>query len=273
MKPFQVTDFLTSNETFELVYDVKKKAWKTSPQLAQKELATYYPKEKYTSHQAKGTDFFSKIYLWVKQRNNKTKLRLLKRHLAVGALLDYGAGNGSFALAAKQEGWAVDVFEPSANTHKQLQQLNLSQQHSLVDSSYDAITLWHVFEHLPEPEKALSAFYAALKPGGILALAVPNTDAWDTQHYGAFWAAYDVPRHLWHYNKQSICLLAADTGFHLREIRPMFWDAFYICLLSEKNKKSKSHWVKGFLKGAYSNLLGWRNKNTSALTFLLQKPK
>ena len=273
MKPFQVTDFLISNESFELVYDTKRRAWKTNPQLAQEDLAAYYPKEKYASHQTKGSDFFSKSYLWVKQRNNKTKLRLLNRHLAVGSLLDYGAGNGSFALAAKQKGWAVDVFEPSANTHKQLQQMKLSQQYSLVDSSYDVITLWHVFEHLPHPEKALAAFYAALKPGGILALAVPNTDAWDSKHYGTFWAAYDVPRHMWHYNKESIRQLALEAGFHFRELRPMFWDAFYICLLSEKNKKAKGRWVKGLIKGAYSNLLGWRNNNTSALTFLLQKPK
>jgi hypothetical protein len=78
---------------------------------------------------------------------------------------------------------------------------------------------------------------------------------------------------MWHYNKESIRQLALEAGFHFRELRPMFWDAFYICLLSEKNKKAKGRWVKGLIKGAYSNLLGWRNNNTSALTFLLQKPK
>ena len=274
MKPFEVIDFLVSKKTFRVVYDPKRKALKTDVQLSQKELAAYYPKDSYASHKSKSTDFLSQVYLWVKNQNNKTKLRWIGRRVAKGKLLDYGAGNGSFAAAAQKRGWSVDVYEPATTTAETLAENKLNTITTLpATSTYDVITLWHVFEHLPKPEHALLTFFNALKPGGTLVLAVPNTDAWDAKHYGPFWAAYDVPRHLWHYNKESILHLTKQAGFLPIQIMNMFWDVYYIALLSEKHSNSFAPWIKAIFKGTYSNLVGWNKKNSSALTFFLQKPK
>lgn len=274
MKPISVKDHLVSKETFHIVFDSGVGAWKTIPQPSQQELKAYYPKEGYLSHTDNAQGLKDRLYLWVKNKNIQTKLRWIAVKLNRPKLLDFGAGNGAFALAAQAKGWRVYTQEFSEDALKSLNKkglpvIDVSKQ----KDAFDAITLWHVFEHLPNPKTQLDTFYNALTPGGILVLALPNIDAWDAKHYGVHWAAYDVPRHLWHYDKDAITQLANDTGFYLLETHNMFWDAFYISLLSEQYQQSKCGWIKAIIKGSLSNLLGWRKKNTSALTFILQKPK
>lgn len=273
MKPFLVKDFLVTNETFLLKYDATINALKTTPEISPEALEKYYPIEQYLSHVDEAKGLKAKLYLWIKKKNIQTKLHwVLKSNK--GKLLDFGAGNGAFAQAAESKGWDVYAFEFSEKAksllnQKGIQQINESPQ----KNRYDVITLWHVFEHLPNPQQQLKSFYEALVPGGILVLAIPNHNSWDAKHYGAHWAAYDVPRHLWHYNKKAIKRLSTDAGFCLIKTHRMFWDAFYISLLSEEYRHSKCALPKAFLKGLYSNMLGWKTKNTSSLTFVLQKPK
>ena len=274
MKPRHIKDFLVSNETFVLRYDASLDAWKTTPELPLETLQNYYPKEDYLSHVDEAKSVKSRLYLWVKKRNISTKLRWISKARTSGKLLDFGAGNGAFAHVAEKNGWNTWAFDFSETAKKSLTNKGLKQVNEIQpNDNYDVITLWHVFEHLSNPQIQLKRFYEALVPGGVLVLALPNHNSWDAKHYGAHWAAYDVPRHLWHYNKQSILALAKETGFDVLKTYNMFWDAFYIALLSEQYKKSKFAWVLGFLKGLYSNLLGWSKKNTSSLTFILQKPK
>lgn len=274
MKPISVKDHLVSKETFHIVFDGGVGAWKTTPQPSQQELKAYYPKEGYLSHADKANGLKDRLYLWVKKRNIQTKLRWIGLNSEQSKLLDFGAGNGAFALVAQAKGWRVYTQEFSEDVllslkEKGLKTVDVSKQ----KDTYDAITLWHVFEHLPNPKAQLATFYNALAPGGSLVLALPNINAWDARHYGAQWAGYDVPRHLWHYNKAAIVELAKDTGFYLVNTHNMFWDAFYVSLLSEQYRHAKCSWINAVIKGSLSNLLGWRKKNTSALTFILQKPK
>ncbi|MGB0357140.1 MAG: class I SAM-dependent methyltransferase [Flavobacteriaceae bacterium] len=274
MKPISVKDHSVSKESFHIVFDSGVGAWKTTPQPSEQELKAYYPKEGYLSHTDKAQGLKDRLYLWAKNKNIQTKLRWITVKSNRPKLLDFGAGNGAFALAAQAKGWHVCTQEFSDNAllslkAKGLKVIDVSQQ----KGAFDAITLWHVFEHLPNPKAQLASFYNALTPGGIVALALPNIDAWDARHYGAQWAAYDVPRHLWHYNKTAIAQLAKDAGFQLVKTHNMFWDAFYISLLSEQYRQSKCAWINATIKGSLSNFLGWRKKNTSALTFILQKPK
>jgi predicted SAM-dependent methyltransferase len=189
-------------------------------------------------------------------------------------MLDYGTGNGDFALAAQQQGWHADVYETSQNALDILKQRQLSVvAKPLQANHYDVITLWHVFEHINDPKEALDSFFTALKPGGVLVLAVPNADSWDAKHYKSFWAAYDVPRHRWHYNKFAITLLGRQAGFELLSTKNMYWDAFYIALLSEKYRNANAPWLKALSKGLFANLKGWGTTNASSLAFFLQKPK
>lgn len=274
MKPIIVKDHLVSHETFKIVYDCDLGAWKTSPCLSESKLKAYYPKEGYLSHADKANSLKDSLYLWVKARNIQTKLAWIPINRTHPKLLDFGAGNGAFALAAQAKGWDVHTqeFSESASESlkkKGLKSIDVSEQKDV----YGVITLWHVFEHLPNPDRQLTTFFNALTPGGILVIAVPNIDAWDAKHYGSQWAAYDVPRHLWHYNKSAIAQLAYNAGFKVLKTHNMYWDAFYISLLSEQYRQSKYPWIKAFFKGIVSNFFGWSNKNTSSLTFILQKPK
>lgn len=273
VKPFDVVDHLVSKTSFRLAYDNKRKAWKTQPVLSEESLQAYYPNETYASHIDKATDVKSLFYMWIKKRNIKKKLSWLRPFYSQGKLLDFGAGNGAFALQAKNSGWDVSTYDASVVAKERLAHKKLNTTSIPLTDSYDVITLWHVFEHLPNPEEQLNLFFKALSPGGILVLALPNYDSWDAKHYGAEWAAYDVPRHLWHYNKEAVALMANETGFKQIGIRNMFWDAFYISLLSEQYRNSGFTWPLAFFKGLYSNVVGWNKKNTSSLVFLLQKPK
>ncbi|MAW16917.1 MAG: methyltransferase [Flavobacteriaceae bacterium] len=274
MKPFAVIDHLVSKSSFDLVLDKETMALKTIPELSGVELEKYYPKTGYASHETQANSFKSKIYSWVKRRNIKSKLNWIHQYATKGQILDYGAGNGDFALAAQQEGWRVCVYESSPSATETLKHRQLSTASMpLKENQFDVITLWHVFEHINKPDEALASFYKSLKPGGILVLAVPNCASWDAKHYKTFWAAYDVPRHRWHYNKQAISFLVRKAGFELFKTKNMYWDAFYISMLSEQYQNAKAPWIKAFYKGLYANFKGWRTTNTSSLTFFLQKPK
>lgn len=274
MKPFAVIDHLVTKSSFDLVVDKETTALKTIPELSDVELEQYYPKTGYASHETKANSFKAKVYAWVKRRNIKSKLNRIRQYATKGQILDYGAGNGDFALAAQLEGWRVCVYEtsPSATEilkHRQLSMVSIP----LKENQFDVITLWHVFEHINKPGEALASFYKSLKPGGVLVLAVPNAASWDAKHYKSFWAAYDVPRHRWHYNKHAISLLGRKAGFELLITKNMYWDAFYISLLSEQYRKAKVPWMKALYKGLFANFKGWQTTNTSSLTFFLQKPK
>jgi ubiquinone/menaquinone biosynthesis C-methylase UbiE len=274
VKPFAVIDHLVSKSSFDLVVDKETTALKTIPELSDVELEQYYPKTGYASHETQANSFKAKVYAWVKRRNIKSKLNRIRQYATKGQMLDYGAGNGDFALAAQQEGWRVCVYEtsPSATEilkHRQLSMVSIP----LKENQFDVITLWHVFEHINKPGEALASFYKSLKPGGVLVLAVPNAASWDAKHYKSFWAAYDVPRHRWHYNKHAISLLGRKAGFELLITKNMYWDAFYISLLSEQYRKAKVPWMKALYKGLFANFKGWQTTNTSSLTFFLQKPK
>lgn len=273
MKQHPIKDFLVSNETFTLRFDSSINALQTTPELSPESLHKYYPDETYLSHVDKATGLKDSVYMWVKKLNIQTKLKWISKAKTRGKLLDFGAGNGAFVQAAAAKGWKTVAFDFSETAKKILSKKGISQiTETHLNDKYDAITLWHVFEHLPNPEQHLNRFYEALSPGGILVLALPNYCAWDAKHYGAFWAAYDVPRHLWHYNKTAVFGLAKKAGFNVLKTYNMFWDAFYIALLSEQYKNTTCPWFFAFFKGLYSNLKGWSTYNTSSLTFILQKP-
>ncbi len=274
MKPFLVIDHLVSKSSFDLVLDKETTALKTTPELSEAELEHYYPKTGYASHETRTNSFKSKVYSRVKGINIKSKLNWIRQYATKGHMLDYGAGNGDFAVAAQQEGWQVGVYETSLDAIEILKQRRLFVvTKPLQENQFNVITLWHVFEHINSPDVALASFYKSLKPGGILVLAVPNAESWDAKHYKSFWAAYDVPRHRWHYNKHAISLLGRKAGFELLNMKNMYWDAFYVSLLSEQYRNAKAPWAKALYKGLFANLKGWQTTNTSSLTFFLQKPK
>ena len=191
-------------------------------------------------------------------------------------LLDIGCGTGDFLETAQQNKWQVSGIEPNekarqiANKKTNQSVYETKDLSKFAHNSFDVITLWHVLEHLPNLEDHIETFKKLLKPNGTLVIAVPNYNSFDAKYYKQFWAAYDVPRHLWHFNQTSISKLVATQSFLVEKVKPMWFDAFYVSMLSEKYKSGKINPIKGFFIGLRSNMKALRSKEASSLIYIIK---
>ncbi|WP_248724583.1 bifunctional 2-polyprenyl-6-hydroxyphenol methylase/3-demethylubiquinol 3-O-methyltransferase UbiG [Seonamhaeicola sp. ML3] len=275
-----VKDYSVSGESFQLVENPEYGFLETKPQPSKDKLPAYYQSEDYISHTDAKRNLFEKIYHSVRVFALEKKLGLINSFNSENKnLLDVGCGTGDFLMAAKENGWTVSGIEPNeqareiANkkTNNSVFETNALLKFEV--SSFDVITLWHVLEHLTDLEEQIEIFRKILKPNGIIVVAVPNYYSFDAKHYKKFWAAYDVPRHLWHFNKTSIKKLFSKFSLDLIKIKPMWFDAFYVSLLSEKYKTGTMNPVKGFWFGLLSNLKSLRTKEASSLIYILKNTK
>ena len=274
----EVKDHSVSGEIFQLVYNKEYDILETFPQLSQDKLSEYYKSENYISHTDSRRNVFERVYHLVRRYSLKQKLKLIEKHSHSGkTLLDVGCGTGDFLKTALNAGWEVQGVEPNeraraiANRKTNNKVDTPGALDNFQDASFDVITLWHVLEHLPNLEQQIKMLSRLLKRDGILIIAVPNFKSYDAKHYKTFWAAYDVPRHLWHFSKDSVKKLFSDIGMTLYQIKPMLFDSFYVSLLSEKYKSGKIKPLKGFYRGLVSNLKAIRSGEWSSLIYLLKK--
>lgn len=252
------------------------KFWFTDPQPQGEDLGRYYESEDYVSHTDGGTSPMDLAYKLVRTYALRKKLALVQGQLgAPGSLLDYGAGTGAFLALAKSKGWKVSGVEPSLVARenaaaKSLALIEPAEREQLPEASFDAISLWHVLEHLPYLRESMSFFQSRLRKGGFLFLALPNHESADARHYQNYWAALDLPLHLWHFQKSDIRSLAEQHQFKLRMIRNMPFDAFYVAMLSEKLKGGGLG--QAFYRAVQSNWQGrGQKRNMSSLIYVLQK--
>ncbi len=258
-----VKDHSVSKESFDLYRDAALDLVYTHPQPAATDLPRYYESDDYISHTDGKRSLFEKIYQAVKNIALKNKVSLInKLQPSKGTLLDIGAGTGDFLLTAKQNGWQTLGIEPSEKAKGIAIKKGvdfLESTATIADHSIDAITMWHVLEHVPDIEKQIRELKRLIKPTGTIIIAVPNFNSYDAKHYGNFWAAYDVPRHLWHFSKTAIKIIFEREGLQLQKVLPMPFDAFYVSLLSEKYKTGKMNFIQAFFVGATSN---WKARQT-----------
>ncbi len=268
-------DYLVSGEEFTLIENDYGDILQTTPVPDLHKLPEYYKSEKYISHTDTRKSFTEKVYHAVKKITLKQKVALItKLNQGTGKLLDVGSGTGDFLVAANQENWTVFGVEPNAVaiTLSDKKGIHVSKElQEISETDFDLITLWHVLEHVPDVETYIQEISKRLKPGGTLLIAVPNYKSKDATHYKQFWAAYDVPRHLWHFSKEGIERLFSKHNFYLVQIKPMWFDAFYVSLLSEKYKTGKSSWRKAIFRGLQSNLSGLISKEVSSHIYILKK--
>lgn len=273
-KYLSVKDYLVSGESFELVHDTDLDFLKTFPQPKVEELPQYYESQEYISHTDEKRGLISSLYQLVKKWSLQKKAKLILQQLGdVGSLLDVGAGTGDFLKVAKEKGWQVHGMEPNKNAAKLALEKGIDLKASLNDfegKQFDVVTLWHVLEHIPDLEETILKLAALVKPQGALIIAVPNFKSFDARYYGKFWAAYDVPRHLWHFSKESMKNLFAEN-FHLKKIEPMIFDSFYVSLLSEKYKTGRKFSLKAFWIGLLSNIKAKRSKEYSSQVYCFKK--
>jgi SAM-dependent methyltransferase len=195
-----------------------------------------------------------------------------------GNLLDYGTGTGYFPHTMVGRGWHAKAIEKSAKAREFAHDhfsLEVEAEDALAtypDASFDVITLWHVMEHLEHLNEMWQSLSRLLKDRGVLVVAVPNPASKDAEMYREMWAAYDVPRHLWHFTPSTMTEFGSKYGFVLQEEHPMPFDAFYVSMLSEKYKKSRIP----FLKGMWAGLIAWlsalgNKERSSSMIYVFRK--
>ena len=260
----EVKDHSISKEEFRLLRDESIDLVFTYPQPNEEKLPSYYESEDYISHTDGNRSLFEKAYQFVKNIALKKKLTLINEFQpSKGVLLDIGTGTGDFLSQAKQNGWQIIGVEPNERAKNIALKKGVSYIDStsqLEDHSVDVVTMWHVLEHVPDVNAQIKELKRLLKPAGTIVIAVPNFNSFDAKHYQEFWAAYDVPRHLWHFSRLSIEKLFEREKLQLVETRPMLFDAFYVALLSEKYKTGKMNYLTAFLVGLQSN---WKARTTN----------
>lgn len=277
IKYLTVKDHSVSGEDFELIQNSEYGFLETSPQPSKEKLPDYYQSEDYISHTDSKRNLFEKVYHLVRKSSLKKKLKLIDFFSKADKnILDVGCGTGDFLQIAQENNWNVSGIEPNeqarniANKKTNNSVFEAEELLKFKADSFDVITLWHVLEHLPNLEEHISIFKKLLKSNGTLIIAVPNYKSFDAKHYKQFWAAYDVPRHLWHFNQDSISKLVLKETMQVVKTKPMWFDAFYVCLLSEKYKSGKMNPIKGFWFGLLSNLSALSTKQASSLIYIIK---
>ncbi|CAM4151245.1 class I SAM-dependent methyltransferase [Zobellia roscoffensis] len=274
MKPFLKTkDFSITGEDFELLLDEELQMLVTKPQ--PKDLQKFYESDAYISHTDSSKSVIDKMYQAVKKISLAQKVFLINRYANQNkTLLDIGAGTGDFLLEAEKRNWSVNGVEPNQDARIRSREKKmelLSSIEEVPNSKFQVITLWHVLEHLPNLDLQIAAIRERLENNGTLIIAVPNFKSYDAKHYKEFWAAYDVPRHLWHFSKEAIGKIFAKHDMQLMKTKPMWFDAFYVSILSEKYKTGKQNFIKAFFVGLYSNLVAVFNGQPSSVIYILKK--
>ena len=277
-KPYiKVVDHSVSGETFQLIHNQEMDYLETTPQPSLEKLPDYYKSEDYISHTNAKRNLFEKVYHQIRTISLKRKLKLINSFNSEDkALLDIGCGTGAFLKTAQNDDWRVFGVEPNeaartiANENTKNNVFNTDQLSKFESHSFDVITLWHVLEHLPNPHEQVSVFKRLLKPKGTLVIAVPNYKSHDATFYKNFWAAYDVPRHLWHFSQTAIQTLFKKEQMKVVDTLPMVFDAFYVSLLSEKYKNKSMNLVRAFFVGLRSNFKAKRSGEYSSLIYVIK---
>lgn len=243
-------------------------------------IGRYYKSPDYISHTNTDKGFINKVYQKVRNYTlqQKTKLIIEETALAKGNLLDIGSGTGAFLNAMKEKDWQVKGIEPDEDARQlasQLYGLRVEEPitiNELQDASFDAITLWHVLEHVHHLHEYVEQLKRLLKLRGKLFIAVPNYQSKDAAIYRLYWAAYDVPRHLYHFSPESINVLMQKHGLKIETQKPMWFDSFYISMLSSKYRNGKTNYPAAVINGLKSNLAALMNKeNCSSLIYIVSK--
>jgi 2-polyprenyl-3-methyl-5-hydroxy-6-metoxy-1,4-benzoquinol methylase len=266
-------DHFLSKEDFSLFKCHKCETLITWPQPLPNKIFSYYESEDYVSHNDTKKGFINRLYQIVKTRSLHNKIKLVSPLLSNHSLLDYGCGTGDFLLSCLNSGINAEGVEPDNGARLVATQKGLNvvtpEAFKNTTARYGVITLWHVLEHTYYPAKTIEDLKSMLTDDGSIIIAVPNYQSHDALHYKDKWAAFDVPRHLFHFSKNSIQELANTTGLKLVKTQAMNFDSFYVSMLSEKYKGG--NFVSGVLRGLISNLSALKTGQYSSIIYVLKK--
>ncbi len=274
---FLVKDHLVSQELFQIVECSSCQLRMTNPIPPEDKIGEYYDSDDYISHEERPNGLFEKVYSGIRAIMLCRKKQIIKKLFPdkVGILLDIGCGAGHFLSSMAKKGWQTRGVDASSRArelaHRQFGlQVDSPAIWLKAGNEYDIITAWHSLEHVHYPEIYFQKINASLKPEGWLVVAVPNYQSTDGDHYKSNWAAYDVPRHLYHFSVPAFGKITNENGFEIQGIKRLPFDAFYVSLLSEKQSKGKM--INGLGYGMKSWLESIFNKRKcSSLIYILKK--
>lgn len=273
-----VTDFSVSGQVFQ-VWSCRSCSFRFTQDVpSMEDIGRYYQFEDYISHTDTKKGLINQLYHQVRAFTLNHKQKMIRKLSAKnqGAILDIGCGTGAFLETMKDAGWNGLGLEPDASAREKAisRGLTVLPSHSLfeINQPVDVVTMWHVLEHVHDLHGYLNKIHALLASDGVFIVAVPNYTSQDQLAYQQYWAAYDVPRHLYHFSPDSMQVLMKKHGFQLVKTMPMWFDSFYVSMLSEKYRTGKVNFISAFLHGLRSNIAALtQSKKCSSVIYVLKK--
>lgn len=280
-KTLSAKDYTVSSEQFEVWHCATCEIRFTQSIPVEEEVGAYYQSEDYISHSNTSKGLINRLYQTVRNITLKQKRKWVEKVARAhkGKILDIGCGTGDFLATMKEAGWETLGLEPDEGARFQAQNnhgLEIHEQDHLFNlpqSNFDIISMWHVLEHVHRLHPYLDQIHQVLQADGRLIIAVPNYQSKDADIYQEHWAAYDVPRHLYHFSPKGMEMLLASHGFELVQKKLMPFDSFYVSMLSEKYKHGSSRLLQAFMSGLKSWMEGRKNVDRSSSIIYLAKKK
>lgn len=281
LNPFlECIDYTVSKEKFKIVQCATCGFRFTNPRPEESISVNYYQSEDYVSHSDTQKGVINKLYHIARKFTLARKLKMVKTasNKTRGNILDLGCGTGAFLNVCKENGWNVQGIEPSvvarefAKNNYGIGLYDIKSWDKIEDHSIDVVTAWHVLEHIYKLEEEILQVKRVLAESGSFIVALPNCNSADAEFYCKYWAAYDVPRHIWHFTPSDVKRFIDKQGFSLKDVLPMPWDAYYICMLSEKYKLGTINYPRAMIHGWYSNKKAKKEKDKWSSQIYILKP-
>jgi 2-polyprenyl-3-methyl-5-hydroxy-6-metoxy-1,4-benzoquinol methylase len=279
-KALATRDYSISGEAFDL-FDCHSCGLRFTQEVpAPEQIGPYYQSENYISHSNTKKGIINRLYHAAREYMLRSKQQLVQSLSSQKRLLDVGCGTGYFMNHMRTQGYdvlGIEVDEGARNFGIEQFGLDVRPPAELeagaLPGKFGIISMWHVLEHVYDPKLYLRRLHEALEADGVLMIAVPNYQSLDGRKYAGHWAAYDVPRHLWHFSPKTLTILAEESGFKVVAMKGMPLDPFYVSLLSEKYRGSGILALPlGALSGLRSLLKSLnRPKNASSIIYILKK--
>ena len=272
----KLKDYFLSHEDFEICECANCNLLFTTPRPDPSVIGKYYKSEDYLSHNEHKKGLIPWIYNQVKKVNIRNKYKMACGDLDKPRLLDFGCGVGDFLHYAQQKGCEITGCEMSEDARKFASEklgkevVTPEEIFALPHFTFDVTTMWHVLEHIDDLRFQTEQLHRLLKDNGRLVIAVPNYKSYDAKYYKDKWAAYDVPRHLNHFHKESLENIFAGF-FQLDNIYPLKWDAFYISMMSENFVGNGNSFLNGIVTGLKSNRKARKSGDYSSLVYVFHK--
>lgn len=210
--------FIRNGRTYDVCHCPGCRLALTHPFPNAAELNELYSANTYRAH---GKRFISALE-WAVRRFRKKRLKSVETFSQRGRILDIGCARGYFLSLARRAGWepyGLEFNDETAYNARDVFGLDV-RTGALKDTAFeggffDAVTIWHVLEHLPDPLGTVRECHRVLKPGGLLAVSVPNFESLQASISREHWFHLDVPYHFYHFSLHALAKLLREHRFRV----------------------------------------------------------